>query len=94
MHFLKLAASSTDLGLMFAVGACFVLLGAVLRHRLRPSAALSPREAERKSVNGNEMNSLGRKAKPNNGNSAPRDLQAFLAAKETLTEPATSNERH
>jgi hypothetical protein len=90
----SLFASSADLGLMFAVGAGFVILGAALRHRLRPSAAPAPQEAQCRSVDGTEMNPPARKAKPTNGNSAPSELQAFLAAKETLTETATTNERH
>jgi hypothetical protein len=87
---------------MLALGACFVVFGAFLRHRSGPRMYAAKRSvADRTEKNPSvqkrkttELNKppLSQAAKPNNEKTAPAVLSTFLAVQETLTDPVASNE--
>jgi hypothetical protein len=89
---LSFVTLSTNLSLMLALGACFVLLGAFLRHRSGPRTTQRRNAANPIVTDRTGINPSPQAAKPNSEKSAPAVLPAFLAVQETLTDPAASND--
>ena len=78
--------------MMLALGAGFVLLGAFLRQRSRRQMARNRNSANRIAADPIKIDLSAQSLKPGNEKSVPVMMPAFIAARETSTEPATGNE--